>query len=109
MTLEMKSLRVGHKSDVGRVRKENEDAYLALVSILHQGAESFPFGLLMVADGMGGQAGGKEASQLAIRMASWTVMAEKSLSAECADMRSIFNAKVRIKSSRVRGFLYQAG
>ncbi len=68
--MEMKSLRLGHRSDVGQVRKANEDAYLALVSILHQGTENFPFCLFMVADGMGGQEGGGEASQLAIRTAS---------------------------------------
>jgi serine/threonine protein phosphatase PrpC len=70
LTFKMSSLQVGHGSDVGQVRGTNEDAYLALVSIFRQGTENLPFGLFMGADGMGGQDGGEEASQLAIRTAS---------------------------------------
>ncbi len=52
---------VGAVTDLGRVRRVNEDAW-------HAGP-----GLLVVADGMGGYAAGEVASQLAVAtIAAWT-------------------------------------
>jgi protein phosphatase len=48
---------VAAKSDVGRVRQENEDSFLVEESV----------GLYVVADGMGGHVGGKRASSLAVK------------------------------------------
>src|SRR5579862_3467772 len=49
-------LRVGAATDIGRVRVHNEDAYASLEER----------GLFVVADGMGGEAAGEVASQMAI-------------------------------------------
>jgi serine/threonine protein phosphatase PrpC len=62
------ALEVGSDLDPGVVRKQrpNEDT----ISVIHgviPSASSKPFALLMVADGMGGQAHGQEASRLAVR------------------------------------------
>jgi PPM family protein phosphatase len=52
----MPSMKVAAKSDVGRVRTNNEDCLLI----------DEPLGLLIVADGMGGHVGGEVASAIAI-------------------------------------------
>jgi PPM family protein phosphatase len=53
---ELSIMKVAAKSDVGRVRTNNEDCLLI----------DEPLGLLVVADGMGGHAGGEVASAMAI-------------------------------------------
>ena len=53
----------GKKTDIGCVREINEDRYFVEVS---QNLGSQSHTILMVADGMGGQVGGEEASQTAV-------------------------------------------
>lgn len=57
-------------SHVGAIRERNEDACLALNAQLAGHFQQLPFGLYIVADGMGGHMNGHEASNLAIRVAS---------------------------------------
>jgi len=61
---------VGWKTDTGVVRDHNEDAVYVFTGCLDAKASTSAFGLFMVADGMGGHAGGEEASALALRTAA---------------------------------------
>lgn len=60
----------GTAQSVGRQREHNEDALFALTSVLREGNSEFPFGLYIVADGMGGHQHGEIASGAAIRALS---------------------------------------
>ncbi|BCY19405.1 hypothetical protein hrd7_32540 [Leptolinea sp. HRD-7] len=60
----------GTCQSVGRQREHNEDALFAMSSIMREGETEFPFGLFIVADGMGGHQHGEVASGAAIRALS---------------------------------------
>jgi PPM family protein phosphatase len=60
----------GTGQSVGRQREHNEDTLFALSSVLREGNSEFPFGLFIVADGMGGHQHGEIASGAAIRALS---------------------------------------
>ncbi len=60
----------GTAQSVGRQREHNEDALFALTSVLREGSSEYPFGLYIVADGMGGHQHGEIASGAAIRALS---------------------------------------
>lgn len=60
-------LRVGRRTDVGRLRELNEDSLLALDLVWSNRSVSQPMGLFVVADGMGGHEGGEIASGLLVR------------------------------------------
>lgn len=63
---------VGWCTDVGRVRNHNEDALFVLSGEQEANNAAPPFGLFMLADGMGGHQSGEIASALALRVAaSW--------------------------------------
>jgi len=70
------TLVVGRASHIGKVRKRNEDAYFTLQATLSQNNETFPFGLFLVADGMGGHKGGELASALTAREVSGAILGE---------------------------------
>lgn len=70
------TLVVGRASHIGRVRKRNEDAYFTLQATLSRNGEVFPFGLFLVADGMGGHKGGELASALTARVVAEAVLRE---------------------------------
>ena len=58
-------LEVGYSTDVGRLRKRNEDSYAVYSpAVEHAMAEPLQ-GMLLVADGMGGERAGDRASQMA--------------------------------------------
>jgi serine/threonine protein phosphatase PrpC len=61
-----KYLNYGQATDVGLQRSENEDALLALSAVCESAHILPPFALFIVADGMGGYAGGERASALAV-------------------------------------------
>jgi PPM family protein phosphatase len=60
----------GTAQSVGRQRDHNEDTLFAFSSVLREGNSEFPFGLFIVADGMGGHQHGEIASGAAIRALS---------------------------------------
>jgi protein phosphatase len=68
MKYEMKQLIAGVGQSVGKQREHNEDSLLALTSTISGGADSIPFGLYIVADGMGGHQFGEVASNAAVRI-----------------------------------------
>ncbi len=61
-------LRVGRASDVGQMRSHNEDVLLTFESTFEGDDPLEPFGLFIIADGMGGHQAGEIASSLAARI-----------------------------------------
>lgn len=59
---------VGVGQSVGRQREHNEDALYSLSSTLSDGNSELPFGLFIIADGMGGYEYGEVASSVAARI-----------------------------------------
>ncbi len=67
-------LNVGWLSDVGGVRRHNEDTALVIVAD-YAGDDALPsFGLFILADGMGGHQAGEVASSLAVRTMAYHIM-----------------------------------
>jgi protein phosphatase len=63
---------LGALTDRGQVEATNQDSLFVLNGALSQGEELLPMGLLIVADGMGGDEPGARASALAVRVvADW--------------------------------------
>ncbi len=60
---------VGTRSDPGikRKYKPNEDSLLAVQGVIDETTHTHPYGLFVIADGMGGHANGQDASRLAIQ------------------------------------------
>jgi serine/threonine protein phosphatase PrpC len=65
--IEPMQLIVGAARDVGRAREKNEDSLFFHVSLIDAGETSLPFGVFVVADGMGGHRYGEAASEAAVR------------------------------------------
>lgn len=69
-------LRVAQRSDVGAIRKRNEDSCLVFSSESGGHFPLLPFGLYLVADGMGGHEAGHLASKIASRTAAHHILKE---------------------------------
>lgn len=65
---EMQQLVVGSGQSVGKQRDHNEDSLLAFTTTIAGNAGSVPFGLYIIADGMGGHQFGEVASNSAVRI-----------------------------------------
>jgi serine/threonine protein phosphatase PrpC len=65
---EMKQLIASAGQSVGKQREHNEDSLLLLTSTISGGVDGVPFGLYIVADGMGGHQFGEVASNAAVRI-----------------------------------------
>lgn len=71
---EIKQLVASVGQSVGKQRDHNEDSVLALTSTISGSVESVPFGLYIVADGMGGHQFGEVASNAAIRIVGGNIV-----------------------------------
>ncbi|MCX8023730.1 MAG: protein phosphatase 2C domain-containing protein [Thermanaerothrix sp.] len=67
LVIEPAHLLVGVGQSVGKQRERNEDALFSLSSVLSDGNIELPFGVFIVADGMGGHEHGEVASGVAVR------------------------------------------
>jgi serine/threonine protein phosphatase PrpC len=65
---------VGKGSHIGKKRDHNEDAFFTLECTIKQNGEITPFGLFIIADGMGGHQAGNIASALATRVVAHSLM-----------------------------------
>jgi PPM family protein phosphatase len=65
---EMRQLIASVGQSVGKQREHNEDSLLAITSTISGSVDSIPFGLYIVADGMGGHQFGEVASNAAVRI-----------------------------------------
>lgn len=68
--IEPMQLMAGAARDVGRAREKNEDSLFFHLSLIDAGQTSLPFGIFIVADGMGGHRYGDAASETAVRTMS---------------------------------------
>ncbi len=68
------SFLVGKGSHIGKQREHNEDAFFTLECTLKQNGEMMPFGLFIIADGMGGHQAGNVASALATRVVAHSLI-----------------------------------
>ena len=69
-------LHIGKLSDVGQERERNEDSFYTIESLMHHDLGQEPFGLFIVADGMGGHQRGEVASSLAARITANSIVEE---------------------------------
>ncbi len=74
--LDPAQLIVGCAQSVGQQRDHNEDALFTLTTTLASDTRQIPFGLYIIADGMGGHQHGEVASALAIRAMAGHVIRE---------------------------------
>jgi serine/threonine protein phosphatase PrpC len=68
VSLELPQFIVGCAQSIGKIRDHNEDSILAMTALAANNGESFPIGLFIVADGMGGHKQGEIASNIAVRI-----------------------------------------
>jgi PPM family protein phosphatase len=61
---------VGTGQSIGKQRDHNEDTLFTLTSVLGEGTNDLPFGICIIADGMGGHKNGEIASGVAVRVAA---------------------------------------
>jgi serine/threonine protein phosphatase PrpC len=75
-TLSRRGLAVAALRDIGRVREVNQDSIFIMTTTAPRESSDISVGLYIVADGMGGHAGGEIASRLAISTVARHVMAD---------------------------------
>src|SRR5258708_11374451 len=71
---ELQQLVAATAQSVGKQREHNEDSLIAITSTMGGNSSNVPFGLYIVADGMGGHQFGEVASNAAARILAGQVM-----------------------------------
>lgn len=71
---EMKQLVASVGQSVGKQREHNEDSVMTMTSTIAGSTDNIPFGLYIVADGMGGHQFGEVASNAAVRIVGGTIL-----------------------------------
>jgi len=71
---EMRQLIASAGQSVGKQREHNEDSLLAITHTISGSVDSIPFGLYIVADGMGGHQFGEVASNAAVRIMGGNIL-----------------------------------
>ena len=72
--IEPSQIIVGSGRNVGRQRSNNEDSLFTLTSTIAADSTNLPFGIFIIADGMGGHKNGEIASEMAVRSVSKYIM-----------------------------------
>jgi len=107
---------VGYGLSVGKQRTHNEDAFFTLTTMFSYNETELPFGLYVVADGMGGHKNGEIASELAIRTLVGYILTEiytplMSLDPEQGELsfREVFHAGIEKANSEIIKKSYGGG
>lgn len=87
-------LHVGKLSDIGQTRERNEDSFFTVQSVLQHNYGQEPFGLFIIADGMGGHQKGEIASALAARTAAQHILKDIYLPYLSGDSQSAANRPI---------------
>ena len=109
-------INVGYGLSPGKQRTHNEDAFFTLTTMFSFNESEIPFGLYVVADGMGGHKNGEIASELAIRSVVGTILTEiytpmMSLDPEPSEMsfRDVFHNGIEKANSEIIKNSYGGG
>ncbi len=107
---------VGYGLSVGKQRTHNEDAFFTLTTMFSYNETELPFGLYVIADGMGGHKNGEIASELAIRTLVGYILTEiytplMSLDPEQGELsfREVFHAGIEKANSEIIKKSYGGG
>jgi PPM family protein phosphatase len=71
-----RGLSAAAQRDIGRIRSINQDSVFAFLTTLPRETSDITLGLFIVADGMGGHAGGEVASRIAVTTVARNVLSE---------------------------------
>jgi serine/threonine protein phosphatase PrpC len=109
-------INVGYGLSPGKQRSHNEDAFFTLTTMFSFNETEIPFGLYVVADGMGGHKNGEIASELAIRTVVGTILTEiytpmMSLNPEPSELsfREVFQKGIEQANSEIIKNSYGGG
>jgi len=109
-------IKVGYGLSSGKQRTHNEDAFFTLTTMFSFNESEIPFGLYIVADGMGGHKNGEIASELAIRTIVGFVLTEiftpmMSLNPQPSEMsyREVFHSGIEKANAEILKSSYGGG
>lgn len=109
-------IEVGYGLSVGKQRTHNEDAFFTLTTMFSYNESETPFGLYVVADGMGGHKNGEIASELAIRTIVSYILSEiyvplMSLNPQPSDLsfREVFHSGIEKANEEILKNSYGGG